>query len=372
MKVVFDISTCNNPEENFYLQSLCRIDCLVAEEEPNYKFYDFAIFMQSPNTRKAIAKAKTDNPDIRIGIIDPRGRNAFETVKHSNFLIVNSVEKADFFSAIQPNIFMYYDYPEVKKVNKTHSLKEKTIIGYHGNKVHLGTIFPNITLALEELAKKYSIEFRVMYNIDQFGKCNSGIPKNLPVRHIQWSMENYYNELANVDIGIVPTLTPIAAPNLTKNICGFSKKYFLETSDDYLLRFKVPANPCRLFIFALLGIPVVADMTPSICQFIKHGQNGLIAHSVGGWYSALEQLISNFEKRSSFSERLYKDVIDIIDRDKQNIRLLDFLDQLDNNKLQPLGRIPTAGNDRIAAFRYNIFLENLHANASRIKNALKK
>ncbi len=372
MKIVFDISTCNNPEENFYLRSLCRTDFVIADEKPDYKSCDVAMFMQSPQTDGSIKKALVINPNIRIGIVDPRGSKAFQYLAKSHFVVVNGVEKADFFSALQPNVFIYFDYPEVRKCVKKHLPKEKMIIGYHGNKVHLAAIFPNIAIALEQLAKRYNIEFWAVYNIKKFGKWRSGMPKNLPARHIQWNLDNYSKELAQVDIGIVPTMIPMAFPRFNKRICGYSKKYFLESPDDYLIRFKVPANACRVIPFALLGIPVVADMTPSISQFIKHGQNGFLAHSAGGWYSALEQLILSHEKRTEFSANLYQDIADIIDVDKQNARFVDFLNDIVRTNYTSLGRFHVPSVARCVKFRFNILWENLHADYSRLIRLLKK
>jgi hypothetical protein len=372
MKIVFDGITCLNPTENFYLKCLSKLDCVTVSQAHDFSDFDIALFMQSPHTINRIHEAISNKPSLKIGVVDPRNSDVFDCLRLSHFLIVNSIEKADFFSAFQPNVHIYYDLPEIQECDKKHRRKDITVIGYHGNKTHLASIFPNITLALEELSRKYSIEFWAMYNIQKLGKCVSGMPKNLKVRHIQWSLENYHNELSRVDIGLVPTLTPIAFPKVIKKVCGYSKKYLGENSDDYLLRFKVPTNACRALVFGKLGIPVVADFSPSLSHIIDNGRNGFLANSVAGWYYAIEKLILSHELRQQLANNFRLDISAIIDVELQNIKLMNFFKSCLTQSTTPLAKLIKPRWTDSFRFRCNIFLERTQSKfsslISRIRN----
>ena len=59
---------------------------------------------------------------------------------------------------------------------------------------------------------------------------------------------------------------------------------------DYLLRFKNKSNSGRSFVFHQLGIPVVADITPSNFHILGNPKNGSIASNEQSWYKSLSEL----------------------------------------------------------------------------------
>ncbi len=222
-------------------------------------------------------------------------------------------------------------------------------------------MYPNITHAMELLPKKYHLEFWAMYNIKQQGKCKLGMPKNIPVKHIQWHKENYYKYLANADIGIVPNMMPIRNINKLKIKACVYKGYFNDSVDDYLIRFKMPSNPGRLIVFGMLGLSVVTDFYPSALQFIKDEQNGMLAYSMGGWYTALEKLIVSPALRQKLSFNMHKTIDQYFDFEKQNIKLITFLDKI--LKQQNLNNVYL--NEPYKEFSYiyawkSIMLQKLH------------
>jgi len=177
-----------------------------------------------------------------------------------------------------------------------------------------------ITPVLTKLGKKYNIELLVMHN----GSVPTGkemwYPQNCKVRHVPWSMDNYLDELAKSDIGIVPNnmIHDTSFNKLTK------KNNFNFSEDDYSLRFKMPSNPGRFIIFGKLNVPTVADFYPSALQYMK-GDEGFVAHNPSGWEYSLEKLIKSSSLRQQMGDCLQQLVINEFDFGLQNKKLLTFL-----------------------------------------------
>jgi len=294
----------------------------------NYQEYDLVLFM-SPDSEAV--RAKKINPDIRVGIMDPKiNMRRKEEVKTADFLIVSSIEQKDIFLKYNKNIFIYYMFPEIKEIFKEHTNKDKTIIAYHGNKLHLSGML-DVAWALDELSNKYNIELWIIYNIEKLGKWKNNLFKRCPLRHIQWSEENYYKYLSQSDIGIMPNKKPInlklglQTTKLLKRFLGYKIYY---NKYDYLMRFKYSSNPGRIYVFSQLYIPVVADFTPSCCQVIQDGKSGLLVYSKEGWYQAIEQLILEPDLRQKMSINL-KEYIDNNCSPEINFqKLLKFIENL--------------------------------------------
>ncbi len=326
MKIIFVTKYLDSPCAMFYWEALSSIDNIDLNTCNSYENYDIALFMTYPEDIDELIRVKKAYPNIKTGLIDPRGSHIKRCLPQTDFLIVDSLEMKDFFSKFQRPIFQYYEYPNLQRKVKKHFLKKPTIIAYHGNAIHLTSMYPNITKAIELLAKKYDLEFWAMYNIQDQGKCKFGMPKNIPVKHIQWSYENYYKYLAHADIGIVPNMMPMKNINKLKHKACVYKGFFNDSKDDYLIRFKMPSNPGRLIVFGKLGIPVVTDFYPSALQFIKDEHNGLLAYSFGGWYTALEKLIRTPALRQKISNSMHQTIDQYFDFEKQNLKLISFLD----------------------------------------------
>jgi hypothetical protein len=131
-----------------------------------------------------------------------------------------------------------------------------------------------------------------MYNVAGLGKASVGLPDPalMPTEHVQWSWENYYAKLATADIGITPNLLPVADKGATlraAEVPGLNVNY---EPFDFLARFKASSNAGRLYVFARLGIPVIADFTPSSVEIVRDGESGFLAGSALGWYEALSSL----------------------------------------------------------------------------------
>jgi len=331
MKIVFNSYYNDSPATIFYKSGIQKIDTVVIDDFSNYGDYDYALFMGFDLDLKEILRAKNKNSGLLCGVIDPRGDNILNYIKFIDFIVVDSVEMIDYFSKCQVPLFKYYEYPLIKLQIKEYLGKQKIIIGYHGNKIHLMTMYCNVVQALEKLSLKYSIEFWAIYNIKKTGLWKLGIPKNIIVKHIQFD-NNYLSNLDKIDIGIVPIFLPVANKHpIMRSFFSF-RVLFNHNVKDYLYRFKVTTGAGRLIVFALRGIPVISDMAPSASEFIKHGENGYLAYSSAGWYNSLESLIISKEKRKRFGQALQSNVNSIVKYEIQNEKFIHFLNNINSTR----------------------------------------
>ena len=327
--IVYNSHSLNEITSLFYSDAFKNNKYISKQDFLDYSRYDYALFPTYLSDLKEIHRAKSQNPNIKVGIIDPRSSDIKQYVSESDFLIVDSIEMEDFFLKYNKPIFRYYEYPKcIKSTKLNFEKKQRYIIGYHGNKIHLTSMYPGITSALENLAQDYDIELWVIYNIKDLGKWNYGLPKNLKIRHIQWHENVYNEELSNVDIGLIPTSMPL---NTKSSRIVRVNSFFNDTDDDYIIRFKMPSNPGRMIVFWKLGIPVVADFLPSHFQFIKEGVNGLLASSSAGWYHSIRKLIENKELRKSISLNAQDDYDHLFCHNVQNNRFMKFLENFPDN-----------------------------------------
>ena len=290
----------------------------------HYDRYDVAVFMGYEND---VAGAKRQNTRIRVALADPKQSKTewVQAARAADFLMVSSIEQRDVFYRLNRNILVFYMFPLMPPVEKVHKDKEPIVIGYHGNRVNLECMFGGVQLALNELSRRRSIEFWAVYNVAELGQARFGIPDSnlVRTRHIQWSPEmppgstvstSLYEELARADIGIVPSAIPIRDRLRMLEEVAHPQPEFRYEPFDYLLRFKASSNPGRIYPFAQLGIPVVADSAPSFSQFIHDGESGFIASSPQGWLEALETLADSADLRNKTAHQLRLSVRKAFDR----------------------------------------------------------
>ncbi len=280
-------------------------DRVAVNDWKQYNNYDIAIFM-APDSK--IREAKAIDDKIKCGLFDPKVSKAWqiEEAKAADFLIVSSIEQRDFFLKYNESIYIYYMFPNIPEVKKEHVDKQKIVIGYHGNKQHLDAM-TDVSWALDRLSKEYDIEFRAIYNVKKLGKWRLNVPQNCSVRHIQWSEKTLVADLSQCDIGIVPSVMP--SPKLfTRSLRSIFYNPEGYNRNDYVYRFKMSNNPGRIYVFSQLHIPVIADFTPSACQFIKDGQSGMLAGTREGWERNMKLLIREISLRRILSTNLIDDI----------------------------------------------------------------
>lgn len=283
---------------------------------------EFDIVLLMTYDHYLVKKIRIAYPHVKVAIIDPRSYSVLESAKLCDFLIVDSIEMEDYWRRADIPIFRYSEYPSFPEVKKIHKRKEKIIIGYHGNKVHLACMYKTITPALSELGKKYDLELMVMYNGRPPSSQEIWYPKNIKVTHIQWGKDKYLSELSKCDIGISPNSMPFKenppyAHDLRNNI-NYSP-------DDYILRFKMPTNPGRILVFGKLGIPTIADFYPSAFEVLSD-RRGFTCKTKHAWKFNLEKLILDYKLRQTTADNLQQYIRKIFDFDKQNQKFLNFLE----------------------------------------------
>ncbi|MCI5208709.1 MAG: hypothetical protein D3910_07925, partial [Candidatus Electrothrix sp. ATG2] len=211
MKIVFNSREREAACTVFYQDAFAYCKDIALYDYERYEEYDVALFMTYQRDLEEMRRVKKTHPALRTAIIDPRGGQVAPYLPYADFLIVDSLEMKDFWAYCNKPIFQYVEYPDIGVLTKEHQEKEKIIIGYHGNKVHLECMCDRITPALEQIAEKYHVELWAMYNIDALCEWISGRPGNIRVKDIQWSMKNYHEVLGKVDIGINPCFMPTEA-----------------------------------------------------------------------------------------------------------------------------------------------------------------
>lgn len=374
MKIVLNTYYPHAPASEFYLASLNKIESVTLNDFNNYDKYDIALFMTYPKDIEECRKTKIAFPQLITGVIDPRSNSAIEPFLDTiDFFIVDGIEMKDFFSGYGKPILMYSEYPDIPVFKKNHTVKKPIVIGYHGNKVHLVSMYPHITYALDKLAEEYELEFWAVYNIDQLGLWKTGVPKRIKIRHIQWTPDVYVKELSHVDIGIVPNLLPMKNVGWAKHLCATYPKFFNENQNDYLIRFKMPSNAGRILVFGKLGIPVVSDMFPSGLQCITDGINGFIAYSSGGWYYSLRLLIEDYKLRNKFATEMQRIIAERYEFNVQNKRLMTMFENLISKKFMEKGNSLKIFSPRKSlTFNINMRTERVMRQLHQVITKLKK
>lgn len=282
------------------------VDTIVGDWS-DYGPYDVAVLRGADVTTAAeIAKARARNPRIKIFVADPKlSRSEYvAAARAADCLMVSSVEQREAFLPLNRHILIHYMFPRLPRSDRTHAVQDRTVIGYHGNKVHIETMAGTVDRALEAVGRSHPLEFHAVYNVAALGEARAGLPDHaiVPTRHLQWRWDTYTADIPNMDIGIVPNLLPIAnraqsleqttVPGLNANFEPF----------DFLLRFKSSCNPGRIYPFVMAGIPVITDFTPSAAIFIRHGESGFLTAGPHGWYEALEAFVCDPALRARMAE----------------------------------------------------------------------
>jgi hypothetical protein len=268
----------------------------VVNDWDGYASYDVAVFMGYDHE---LERARSENPGIRVALADPKLSTPewLEAARAADFLMVSSVEQRDAFLRLNRNILVYYMFPVLADQPRAHADSDELVVGYHGNRVHLEAMAMSVRPALEALGRRRPVRLLAVYSHGALGKARLGLPDGVRVEHVQWT-DSFLDDLRRADIGIVPNELPIRDRAHVLQVAAYEEAEFQYQPFDHLVRFKVSSNPGRLFPFGVLGIPVVADFTPSYGQFVLDGVSGYLASSPHGWFEALDTLGSSAELRT--------------------------------------------------------------------------
>ncbi len=139
---------------------------------------------------------------------------------------------------------------------------EKVIIGWTGTHTTLHYL-DEIVPIIKELEQKYSFEFRIISNEAPSFHVQS-------LNYISWSKETEINDLAQLNIGIMP----LTEDQWSKGKCGFKALQYMA-----------------------LGIPTIASPIGVNAQIIQDHSNGILVSTLAEWQHALEELLSSVSLR---------------------------------------------------------------------------
>ena len=100
-----------------------------------YKNYDIVVFVSYDHD---IERARRENPNIKVVIADPKltSRKNIWAAKQADLLLVSSVEQRDAFLRLNPNILIYYMFPQTVVAPRQHLDHAGVVVAYQGNRVH--------------------------------------------------------------------------------------------------------------------------------------------------------------------------------------------------------------------------------------------
>lgn len=228
---------------------------------------------------------------FRVGAINPGwGRTA------ADFAIVGSIEEQ---VALAPFYERSFFWPLIERgfedvEPRCHREQGQLTLCYHGNVGHLGAMASlGLTAALEAFHAELGAMGKGLLLKIITGEARPrwvlGRPK-VPTRFIQYDLATIADEIRSSDIGLVPNAHR-SAPSRWSTWLG-GRIFGLDVSRrDFALRFKSKSNYGRALVFQQLGVPVIADMTPSHFDLIQYGETGFLAGNTASWLSALRALV---------------------------------------------------------------------------------
>ena len=286
----------------FLAEYLKKVGCTVYRNDwKNYCKYDVCIFGKS-TPYETLINAKKISPNLIIGNTNPSSgtKEKIKKVKYSNFSIAGSLEERDANLNLSQNIFVFPQIEIIDLVTPTNR-GSHLLLCYHGNKMHLDALSINFYKAFERIQTQFNIGFRCIYDIETLGLWRPKLD-NLNIEHVQWKLDSWTTNIAESDIGIVPSL--ISIDGWRRQFARFitSKTGF---KSDYLIRFKTTSNAGRCFVFHQLKLPVIAELIPCHFHILANPDNGFLAYSEEGWYQALYKLCSSSKLRKTIAENAY-------------------------------------------------------------------
>jgi hypothetical protein len=240
---------------------------------------------------------KKSHPNKIIGAITPPPKLNLPF----DFAMAGSLEEADslsFHKNVIINAHIESMYLDAKI--KIHEKKELLKICFHGWTHHLASFGPNLKYALEEFEKEQNIELLIVSEKES-PNWTTGRPNIKNIKTKLWNFDSIKSDIQSCDIGIIPGIH-----DATEKLDSIDEKNG-KFKTDYLFRFKNKCNNGRCLVFFQLGVPVIADFSPSHGHLLGTGDCGFMAHSKSGWLHSLRKL-KNHKTREQISINAYNKV----------------------------------------------------------------
>lgn len=260
---------------------------------------------------------KTHFPNTKVGLLNPDLlEKKYEDI---DFVLVNSIEEKISLLKYYKNIFVInlIEKSYINQNQKIHKDRKYLTIGYHGSSSHLKRLEDGFVQAVNYLNTEKSCNFKLKI-ITENNKYAKSVISDLGFNinnfdFIDWSIKNIIKFMNAIDIGIVPNNKIIE-----NKFDDFNNGLYFS---DYTLRFKNKSNPGRAFVFIQFGIPVIADLTPSMLPLFFDEKCGYIANNKESYIYAIQKLASakdRSEKAKNALDRfneiysIYDDALNII------------------------------------------------------------
>ena len=233
-----------------------------------------------------------------------------------DFVIVGSVEEKISLQEYYRNVHIVnlIEDQYSRSPLKHHLDSGSVTIGYHGWNPHLEA-FKDWGLApvVDELQKHKKIIFKCVSNDPREAADRlKGMGLNCEILCKRWKPDTVVDNIKSMDICLVPNLRDISKNQVLNTNSEIGEYY-----SDFLFRMKNKSNAGRSFVAYQLGIPVVADITPSNMPMLHDEKCGFIVNGPNSLYRALLFLLDHnnrtqlskkararFEKIYSFEEDL--------------------------------------------------------------------
>lgn len=155
----------------------------------------------------------------------------------------------------------------------THNKKAYSIqinIGWTGTETTIKHFEIAIPI-LKQLKSKYKDKINFLLISNKPSDC-----KDIEIEYIPWNKETEIEDLAKIDIGIMP----LSDDKWAKGKCGFKGLQYMS-----------------------LGIPTIMSPVGVNCEIIEDGVNGYLAHSDEEWIEKISQLIESSELREKLGKK---------------------------------------------------------------------
>lgn len=245
-----------------------------------------------------------------LGVINPPADSNLSV----DFAIAGSIEE----SSTLINYKKVFIIPLIEKrlhdnyIQKLYNNEVELKLCYHGNSFHLSAFESSgLRLAIEEFETELAnIGKKVKLTIISESESPTwiiGKPKINNISYIRYNWETFPSILREQDIGLVPNCYFSQSSGFFDKIL---KKIFRFEYDktDIIMRMKNKSNFGRLLVFMQLGVPAIADLTPSHLILMANGNCGYCVSNKQGWISSLRELL--VEEKREYVARNARSFID--------------------------------------------------------------
>jgi len=286
-------------------------------------FVHCPIIFVNKNDYSQIPHLKRKYPTSKVGAIN---LHAKMQDLNPDFIIVGSVEEKTSLSW-HPHVYLFplienqFRHVPLKRHYHSRPLR----ICYHGNDKHLIKMECGARQAIESINQKYKVELHVISaNNDSLWEV--GRPRSVKIERKKYNYDTIIEDIQYCDIGIVPNVANIR--DFDANFKPYVNEAFGMHETDFHIQYKNKSNAGRAFVFHQLGIPVIADLTPSNFHVMGDLDTGFLVANAPGWLQALEAL-SSPEIRQQVAEKAFQRFNELYDPIDWASRLLEQIQRLD-------------------------------------------